>query len=84
MLQRVPVIAEPNRFEGRFRPEVVDVPVGALGWSHVMPKTTTNASRPKCAANVHVIARLEPQVAEPPNSIVNRVWKDFPPYRAQH
>jgi len=33
----------------------------------VVSKTTTNATRPKCAADVHVIARLEPQVAEPPN-----------------
>ena len=43
------------------------MPVGAFGWLHVMPKTTTHASRPECAADVDVIARLEPQVAEPPN-----------------
>jgi hypothetical protein len=67
MLLRLPVVAKPDCFEGRFLPEVVDVPVGAFGWSHVMPKTTTDASRPKCAADVNVISRLEPQVSEPPN-----------------
>jgi hypothetical protein len=67
MLQRFSVITEPDGFEGRFRPEVVDVPVGTFGRSHVVSKTTTNATRPKCAADVHVIVRLEPQVSEPPN-----------------
>jgi hypothetical protein len=67
MLQRFSVITEPDRFECRFLPEVVDVPVGAFGWSHVMPKTTTNASRPKRAADVDVKSPLKPQVSEPPN-----------------
>jgi hypothetical protein len=67
MLKRFPVIAEPDSHNGRFRPEIVDVPVGTFGVLHVMPKTTTDASRPKCAADVHVKSRLELQVAESPN-----------------
>jgi hypothetical protein len=37
-------------------PEIVDVPVRAFGHPNVMPKTTTDASRPECAADIHVIA----------------------------
>lgn len=62
------MITEPDRFESRFLSKVVDVPVGAFGGAHVMPKTTTDAARPECAADVNVKSSLEQQVAESPNT----------------
>ena len=47
---------------------VINVPVGAFGRAHVMPKATMDAARPKCAADVDVISPLEPPVAESPNT----------------
>ncbi len=40
----------------------------AVAGSPMVSQTTTNASRPECAADVNVKSRLEPQVAEPPNT----------------
>jgi hypothetical protein len=59
-------MAVPDLFKDRVLPEVVNVPVGAAGWLHVMREPGTNASGTERTADIDVESRPEQQSAESP------------------
>ncbi len=64
MLATLPVVAIPDLFKRRVPPQVVNVPVRAVGRLQVVREPGADASATECAANVHVETGLEPQRAQ--------------------
>lgn len=67
MLPRFPVVAEPNFIECRVSAEIIGVPVQTFSLAHVVSQSGTDSTCAVGAADVDVPARLEVQVAQPPD-----------------